>query len=409
MRKTGSNQEPADLRKRAERQLAVKLKTMTDALTDEKKLVHELHVYKIELEIQNEALHEARIIAEQARSVAEQAVERYTELFDFSPIAYFNLGSDSIIHQSNFQGSKLLGIDRSRIYGQYFIQYVSFEDQTVFRHFLDNVFSSEEVRHCEITLHIGGASYCVAIEAITDKCRQSCLVAVSDISERKRIERKLLESHALLRALARHSEAAREVERRRIAREVHDELGQQLMALRLNVNLLNLRFGKQKPMLQEAIHALLQQVDNTIQVTRNVSSALRPAVLDMGIVPSLEWLTQEFSRHTGIQCELQAVPSDILVQEEQAIALFRITQEALTNAARHSEATRLKITFVCEPDAYLLQVEDNGIGFDTRLPRKQQSYGLVGLHERALTVGGELAVSSAPGSGTVVRVRIPIA
>lgn len=224
----------------------------------------------------------------------------------------------------------------------------------------------------------------------------------------KRIERKLQDSHALLRDLTRHREAAREEERRHIARELHDELGQQLMALRLNVNLLNLRFGKQEPLLREAINALLQLVDNTIQVTRNVSSALRPAILNMGIVPALEWLAQEFSRHTGIACELQAMQSDICTQEDQAIALFRIAQETLTNAARHAQASHVQITFGREPDAYLLAVEDNGIGFDTKLPRKQQSYGLVGLHERALTVGGELTVSSTPGSGTVVRIRIPI-
>ncbi|WNV04537.1 PAS domain S-box protein [Candidatus Methylospira mobilis] len=228
-----------------------------------------------------------------------------------------------------------------------------------------------------------------------------------DISALKRTERQLQESHAMLRDLTRHREAAREEERHRIARELHDELGQLLMALRLNVNLLLMRFGKEDTLFKEATDNLLQLVDNTIQVTRDVSTALRPAVLDMGIVPALEWLTHEFFRQTGITCELNTSPDDFCTQEAQAIALFRIAQETLTNAARHAQASRVQVTLNCTADVCQLQVEDNGVGFDTLLPRKQQSYGLMGLRERAMAVGGELTVSSSAGSGTVVLVRIP--
>jgi PAS domain S-box-containing protein len=228
-----------------------------------------------------------------------------------------------------------------------------------------------------------------------------------NVTALKHAERELQESHALLSDLARHRETAREEERRHIARELHDELGQQLMALRLSVSLLNLRFDRLAPDMQEAINNLRERVDSIIQVTRNVSSTLRPPALDMGIVPALEWLTQEFSRHTGIPCEFKAPKGDICAQETQSMSLFRITQETLTNAARHAQASRVRITLDCGSCGCLLQVEDNGIGFDTELPRKQKSYGLIGLRERALAVGGELTVSSTPGSGTVVRVRIP--
>jgi PAS domain S-box-containing protein len=224
------------------------------------------------------------------------------------------------------------------------------------------------------------------------------------ISALKRTERKLQESHAQMRELTHHMESVREEERRRIARELHDELGQQLMALRLSINLLNFRSGPQWP---EAIHDLLDRVDSIIQVTRDVTSSLRPPVLEMGIVPALEWLTHEFSRHAGIDCELHAIQGDISMQEDQVIALFRVAQEALTNATRHAQASHMNVTFEYGAGAYLLQVEDNGIGFDTALPRKHKSFGLIGMREHIFAVGGELIVSSTPGSGTVVRALIP--
>jgi PAS domain S-box-containing protein len=221
-------------------------------------------------------------------------------------------------------------------------------------------------------------------------------------------KRQLEESRTQLRALAARREAAREDERRRIARELHDELGQQLSALRFGVSLIDYQFGDEQPPIRGATAKLLDIVDKTIQVTRDVSSSLRPGVLDLGIVPALEWLIEEFSRHTGIACDLKVPQGDIQINEELGIALFRITQESLTNAARHAKATHIQITFECDAGSYVLEVKDDGVGFDVAAPRKKTSFGLVGIHERVLATGGEVAVSSAPGCGTVVAVRIPM-
>ena len=237
-----------------------------------------------------------------------------------------------------------------------------------------------------------------------------------DITERKEAELRLQDtervletSRAQLRQLASHLEAAREEERRRIARELHDELGQQLVGLRIAVNLLDVQFGQDQPRIRETTAQLRLLVDKTIQITRNVSSSLRPAVLDMGIVPALEWLVAEFSQQTGIPCGLNVPQGDVPLCEERAITVFRIAQESLTNAARHSKAERIEIAFEREAEAHVIEIKDNGVGFDATGPRKLKSFGLVGIRERALAVGGDVIISSTPGLGTTVQVRIPIA
>jgi PAS domain S-box-containing protein len=229
----------------------------------------------------------------------------------------------------------------------------------------------------------------------------SALAIACDISERKAIEE-------VLRAFAVRRDTDREEERRRIARELHDELGQQLAALRMKVGALDLLFGKDQPRLREEMTHLLTLVDKTIQVTRDVSASLRPAVLDMGIIAALEWLTAEFSQYSGLACRLNVSEREVSLSEEMAVTIFRIAQESLTNAARHSKAERIEVTFNRKAEAITLEVKDDGVGFDTGGSRKSNSFGLLGIRERALAVGGEAVVSSKPGCGTVVEVRIPV-
>lgn len=191
-KKSGGTQETEELRQRAELELATHWDPVTDPLmTDEKRLLHELQVHQIELEMQNEALLEALNRADEARSTAELAQAGYAELFDFAPIAYFSLGKEGVIRKTNLRGANLLGIERSLIAGQDFTQWVSREYRTVFNRFLEAVFANDDTHRCEVTLQLGETPCYVAIEAIADKTRQTCLAAVSDISERKRTEAEL--------------------------------------------------------------------------------------------------------------------------------------------------------------------------------------------------------------------------
>jgi PAS domain S-box-containing protein len=235
---------------------------------------------------------------------------------------------------------------------------------------------------------------------------QSVLTIWRDITERKEAEQRLSESYELLRELTSRRETAREEERKRIAREMHDELGQHLTALRMGVSTLRLRFGHDNPDLGERVQKILILCDKTMQVLRDVVTSLRPAVLDAGIAAALEWLAAEFSQNGQAICRLSVPEDSPELAEERAIAMFRIVQEALTNITRHADAHQVFITLEQTEDDCLLEVRDDGRGFDpVTIPRK--SFGLAGMKERVLMLGGVLDVASSPGHGTSIKVRVP--
>lgn len=228
-----------------------------------------------------------------------------------------------------------------------------------------------------------------------------------NVTALKGAERRLEESHVQLRGLAARVETVREEERKRIARDMHDELGQYLTALRMGVSVLRMQSGGNAPAILEQARSLSALVDKTIQVTREMAASLRPAPLDLGVVSALEWLVEEFSRNTGVPCKLDTAEDEIGLDDTHSTAIFRMVQESLTNVARHADASQVEIRFHRHGDDYLLNVSDNGKGFDLSAP-SAKSFGLVGLRERALMLGGEVAISSAPDHGTTVRVRIPV-
>jgi signal transduction histidine kinase/sugar lactone lactonase YvrE len=211
----------------------------------------------------------------------------------------------------------------------------------------------------------------------------------------------------LERERAYELEQSREEERKHLTREIHDELGQYLSALRMGVSVVGMEFGEQNPSLQGKIQRLVSLVDGTIKVVRNIVSALRPGALDMGIVSALEWLVEEFSENTGIPCTLRVCEKTITLDEKRATTIFRIVQESLTNIGRHAEASQVAIRLKRKDQHYLLEVCDNGKGFDPAL-RKKKSFGLVGIRERASMLDGHADIISVPNVGTTIKVFIPI-
>ncbi|MEO6921038.1 MAG: two-component regulator propeller domain-containing protein [Collimonas sp.] len=202
-------------------------------------------------------------------------------------------------------------------------------------------------------------------------------------------------------------ELSREEERRHLTREIHDELGQYLSALRMGVSVVGMEFGEKNPSLQGKVQRLVSLVDGTIKVVRNIVSALRPGALDLGVVSALEWLAEEFTENTGIRCLLHVREEKITLDEKRATTIFRIAQESLTNVGRHAEASRVDITLERQENRYLLEIRDNGKGFDPDL-RKKKSFGLIGIRERAFMLGGDANIISVAGAGTTIRVFIPI-
>jgi len=234
------------------------------------------------------------------------------------------------------------------------------------------------------------------------------LVLGHNITELKATERRLEESRGQLRTLVAKREEAREEERKRIAREIHDELGQLLNVLRLNVATLDFRFGDANADLRNLTHKMVGTIDQAILMVRNLATRLRPAVLSSGIAYALEWLVQEYAESTGIECKLHLPVDEISLDEDRAMVVFRIVQESLTNVLRHSGADCVDITLRSAAGSCEVEVRDNGKGFDPNRVDRPNSFGIVGMRERALILKGTLDITNAKAGGTVLRLRIPI-
>jgi PAS domain S-box-containing protein len=232
---------------------------------------------------------------------------------------------------------------------------------------------------------------------------------VSDITEAKEAEAQLRASRARLRELSRHLESIREDERAKVAREIHDELGQALTALKIDLFSLARRFPRDQEVLFQKTDSMVKLIDEAIQTVKRISTELRPGALDdLGLPDALEWLTHEFGRRTGIRATFGARPRDMQVDRERSTAVFRICQEALTNVARHAEATRVAVSIRKTSRSLRLRVEDDGKGIDQEQVADPRAFGLIGMRERACLFGGEVKIVGSPGEGTAVMVAIPL-
>lgn len=241
------------------------------------------------------------------------------------------------------------------------------------------------------------------------------LANFSDITERKNSERamqnlanELQISHQNLRDLAAESEVRLESERKKIARDVHDELGQILAALRMEMSLVRMRWGVRDAELAEKMVGMKALVGRAMVGVRNVATHLRPMVLDAGLVPAVRWLCEGFSKSTAIGCVFTAHNDDVSVDEALAVVVFRIVQEALTNITRHAMASSVHVTIELWDSLLRLEVSDNGQGFDISEAAVGRSFGLLGMRERALAISGNVSITSTPGQGTVVVLTVPM-
>ncbi|MGB8648768.1 MAG: PAS domain S-box protein [Anaerolineae bacterium] len=232
---------------------------------------------------------------------------------------------------------------------------------------------------------------------------------LQDIDQLKHAQSELQASYSQLRALTSQLQAVREEERSRIARELHDELGQALTALKYDLSTLASRFPKRNELLRAEAQEMSNAIDMTIKTVRRISTELRPGMLDdLGLATAIDWQGQEFAARTGIQCKVSLPEVELALDREQATAIFRIFQETLTNVARHAKATRVDVRLESGDDAFRLQVRDNGHGFDRAVARTKHSLGLLGMRERAELLGGAVDVESVIGQGTTVTVVMPL-
>ena len=233
-----------------------------------------------------------------------------------------------------------------------------------------------------------------------------------DITGRKQAEEQLRGTTEDLRALSENILSAREQEGARIAREIHDELGSALTSLKWDLEGIDKAIStasdqSQLSPLRKRIEEMTKLMDTTINVVRRIASELRPSVLDdLGLGEALEWQAQQFQERTGIICNCDGSLHDLNLTEEQATAVFRIFQEALTNILRHAQATHVRFVMQEDEDEFRLTITDNGRGITNEEKSGQRSLGLLGMRERAYLIGGTVDISGSKGKGTVVTVRV---
>jgi signal transduction histidine kinase len=229
----------------------------------------------------------------------------------------------------------------------------------------------------------------------------------NEVKQTKKTEEQLRQTGEQLRALSARLVSIREDERTRLARDIHDELGQTLTGLKMDLARLSRRPPADAEHLADEIRPMGKVVDDIIQAVRRISTQLRPAVLDLGLVPAIEWQLDDFQRRTGIHSALASKIDDTSLGPDRSTALFRIVQEALTNVARHAEASRVDVDIRQDNGYITLCVTDNGKGITADQVSDGNSLGLLGIRERAFLLGGRVEIVGGPEKGTTVTVRIP--
>ena len=245
------------------------------------------------------------------------------------------------------------------------------------------------------------------ISVFVDLYRKNAAL-VQEIGERIAAEAHLKASEERLRALAAHLQSVREEEWTRIAREFHDQLGQELTALKMDANWIASRLPAEAGPLRERAQSMSSLIDTTIASVQQIVSRLRADMVEqLGLTAAIAWQTDEFQRRSGIRCHATLPPDPVPLDRARSTALFRICQELLTNVARHADATRVEVALRPEGGRVVLAVQDNGRGINGEVATSPKSLGLVGVRERVLPFGGRVDVHGAEGKGTLVKVTLP--
>lgn len=249
-----------------------------------------------------------------------------------------------------------------------------------------------------------------AISHLRDGAHVFYTVILRDVSAREKSLADLKRSKQELQELGAASEVTREQEKSRIARELHDELGQALTMMRMDVAWCKANLAQASPSAPAKLDRMETLLKTTVAATRRIASDLRPLMLDdLGLVPALEWLVQNMSQRAGIACDFSIDDPAVALPPAQSTAVFRIVQEALTNIAKHARATHAEVALRNEGSMLQIAISDDGVGFSADDPRKPESFGLLGLRERISLLRGTASIDSTPGRGTTIVVRLPLA
>ncbi len=269
------------------------------------------------------------------------------------------------------------------------------------------------VRYSGVWRHLKKDGTIIHVEVIAHDIeydeRPVRLILANDITEKIIADELLKKSLDDIRRLTEHVQRIREEERAHIAREIHDELGQQLTVLKMDVSWLNKKIGNKDESVKERLTELADMLDGTVKTVRRISSELRPSILDdLGLIAAIDWHLREFEKRMGIIAVFDELVEESIIPDKVKTGVFRIFQESLTNVARHAAASQVKVTLEVQKGDLMLTIEDNGKGFNKEIAKDKKTLGILGMRERTAMLGGYYQISSEPGKGTVVIVSIPL-
>lgn len=416
------------------------------------RLVHELEVHQIELEMQNAEL-------QTARDEIEAALARYTDLYEHAPSGYFSIDEAGTILDSNLAGAALLGTERARVVQCKLEQFITPASRPDFRAFLKRVFERDEKQICEVSIRRGDdalvwadlqASHAGSPRGATRWCR----VSASDITTLKRADEAVLRAEALairnseladeivrraaleaslreseqeqlrllaqsramegqLRELSRGILEAQESERKRVSRELHDAVAHAAIGINLHIEMLSREATGKSASRRRRIVETKALLAEFVEVVHRFSRELRPTLLDdLGLVPALRSFTKDFAKRTKLIVRFTSDIDADQLDAEGRTAIFRVVQEALTNVAKHAQATRVDVRLTESGGSVRLEVGDDGQAFEVEhvlVAGRRRRLGLLGMRERLEMVGGALQIESAPQTGTCVRAIVPFA
>jgi sigma-B regulation protein RsbU (phosphoserine phosphatase) len=352
------------------------------------------------------------------RRKIEQALreseEKYRDLYDNAPDMYHSVDADGVIVECNETEARMLGYEKSDLIGRPISDIFSQASREIHARDFESIKMQPVVLGLEREIvRKDGTTFPASLNVFVELDKNGAMLKtrtiMHDMTERKRVEEQLRNSRELLRNLSAHLQSVREEERRQIASEIHDELGQILTALKLDLSWLKRRLQRDDSDLISSVQPMINLVDKTIEVVQRISSELRPGVLDyLGLIAAIEWQAEEFRKRAGIKCNLSVDVEELPLDQNRSTAVFRIFQETLTNVIRHSGATQVDVMVGIQCNSIVLQVQDNGKGITEDQLTSPTSFGIIGIRERVRFLGGEVRFRGVPGLGTTVLVNIPL-
>jgi len=332
-------------------------------------------------------------------------------LIEANPDPLVTINSEGKIKDVNLATEEITGFRRDKLIGSDFIDYFTESDKA--RQGYNTVFQEGVIKDYPLTIsHRSGRTTDVLYSAKLFKNEageiQGIFAIAHDISMRRKMETRLRNSKKLLEKLNKHLFDVRESERAQIALNLHDDLGQKLTAINLDIAWIKSRIGVQSKTVQEKFKEMSLMIGETIESIKETSSFLRPAILfDLGLVPAIKSQLTNFEKQTGIKCHFDYEPEEFVLEDQLALILYRIFQESLTNIARHSGASVMELSLIRLNDVIELIIKDDGIGIENYKVNSLTSMGIQGITERVKSVRGQMSIKGEKGSGTTIRVSIP--